>query len=237
MNRKRIPPTWDKWAQLLRSEIGALLALFVLGGALYTFVELVDEVSDEETISFDRAVLLALREADRAENPVGPRWLEVALADITSLGGTVVLTLMVLVVAGFLLLARKYHATAYVLAASVGGALLTSALKFFFDRPRPDVVVHLVDVSTTSFPSGHALSAAAIYLTLGALVARVLPQPRLKIYTISVAVLLTMVIGISRIYLGVHWPTDVLAGWCMGSAWAITCWLVAGWFQRKGWNP
>jgi undecaprenyl-diphosphatase len=121
-----------------------------------------------------------------------------------------------------------------VLISSGGGSLLTFVLKSLFDRPRPDVVVHLVGVSSASFPSGHAMASATIYLTLGALLARVQPQRRLKIYAGVVAATLTVLVGLSRVYLGVHWPTDVLAGWCVGAAWAMLCWLIAAWLQRRG---
>jgi undecaprenyl-diphosphatase len=222
------------WLRLARSEIGSLIIVFLLGASLFTFAELAEEMREGETLSFDRTVLLALREPGNASDPIGPKWLEVAIADLTSLGGTVVLTLLVILVAVYLLLARKHHATLLVLAAAGGGSLLNFALKSFFDRPRPDVVMHLVGVSSASFPSGHALLSATIYLTLGALLARVQPDRRLKIYLAAVAACLTVVIGLSRVYLGVHWPSDVLAGWCVGSAWAMLCWLIAGWLQRRG---
>jgi undecaprenyl-diphosphatase len=119
-----------------------------------------------------------------------------------------------------------------VLISVAGGAGLSSLLKLGFERPRPDLVAHLVEVQTLSFPSGHAMVSAVIYLTLGALLAQVHGSIRLKIYILSVAVILTLLIGISRVYLGVHWPTDVLAGWAAGAAWAIMSWAVVIWLQR-----
>jgi undecaprenyl-diphosphatase len=107
-------------------------------------------------------------------------------------------------------------------------------LKEFFERPRPDLVPHGAEVFTASFPSGHAMMSAVVYLTLGALLARVETGLRVKAFVLSVSVLLTVLVGISRVYLGVHWPTDVLAGWTVGAAWAVMCWLIARVLQRKG---
>jgi undecaprenyl-diphosphatase len=112
--------------------------------------------------------------------------------------------------------------------------LLSALLKDAFGRARPDLVPHGVEVHTLSFPSGHAMLAAATYLTLGALLARVQPHPRVKTYVLTVAAVLTVLIGVSRVHLGVHWPSDVLAGWCVGAAWALLCWMAAVWLQRRG---
>jgi undecaprenyl-diphosphatase len=154
--------------------------------------------------------------------------------DITSLGGTTVVTLITLAVLGYLIMDGKRAVALLVLLSVAGGAGLSSLLKLGFERPRPDLVAHLVDERTLSFPSGHAMVSAVIYLTLGALLAQVHGSIRLKIYILSVAVILTLLIGISRVYLGVHWPTDVVAGWCAGTAWAIGCWVIAAWLQGEG---
>jgi undecaprenyl-diphosphatase len=135
---------------------------------------------------------------------------------------------------GFLLIVRKRAAALLVLASVGGGTALSFAMKAAFDRPRPDLVEHGVEVATASFPSAHAMLAAVTYLTLGALLARVQPKRSVKAYLLGVAVVLTLLIGLSRVYLGVHWPTDVLAGWCVGAAWATACWLVAYWLQARG---
>ena len=150
------------------------------------------------------------------------------MRDITALGGVTVTTLMTLVAAGFLVLSGKRHAALFVVVSIAGAALLSSGIKLGFERPRPDLVPHGVEVYTASFPSGHATGAAATYLTLGALLARFQSRRRLKVYLLSLAVLLTVLIGLSRLYLGVHWPSDVLAGWTLGASWALLCWLVAG---------
>ena len=186
------------------------------------------------TRDFDEAVLLALRSPADPADPVGPRWVEEMVRDVTSLGSTAVLTLITIAVLGFLIMDRKRGAAWLVLVSIAGGTALSTALKLGFERPRPDLVAHLVEVHTLSFPSGHAMLSAVTYLTLGALLARVQPRRRLKAYILSVAVALTLLVGFSRVYLGVHWPTDVLAGWCAGAAWAMGCWLVAAWLQSRG---
>lgn len=187
----------------------------------------------DEAFSLDRHILLALRNPDDLTDPLGPRWLQHAAVDITSLGGHAVLITLVVLIAGFLLIDRRRASAALVLASSIGATLVSLGLKLLFARPRPDVVEHLVGVSTPSFPSGHALLSAAIYLTLGALLAREFPQPALRRYFLGAAVTLTVLVGLSRIYLGVHWPSDVLAGWVIGSLWAWGCWRMAGWLRRR----
>ena len=176
---------------------------------------------------FERGLMRALREPSDPGDPLGPDWLEKFAIDLTSLGSHTVLTLLVLIVTLYLLLMQK-RATAVLLAGSaVGAALVSHFAKLLFDRARPDVVDHLVAVSTPSFPSGHALLSASIYLTLGALLARQFPQPAVRRYFIAVAATLAVLVGASRVYLGVHWPSDVIAGWLAGALWAWGCWVLA----------
>jgi len=209
-------------------------AVLLIGGALQGFAELADEVEDGETHAFDRAVMLALRDPGDPANPLGPSWVEFLARDLTALGGTAVLVLLTLAALGFLLLSRRWGAAVFLTLSMIGGTVLSSALKSIFDRPRPDLVPHAVEVSSASFPSGHAMLSAVAYLTLGALIAEVMPQPRFRIYLLLWAVFLTLLVGTTRVYLGVHWPTDVLAGWCIGAAWALLCASVAYWMQRRG---
>jgi undecaprenyl-diphosphatase len=129
---------------------------------------------------------------------------------------------------------QKRAAALWVAASVSGGVVLSNALKLAFERPRPDLVPHAARVFTTSFPSGHATLAAVSYLTLGALLASLHTSRRLRLYFILLAVILTLAIGVSRVYLGVHYPTDVLAGWCIGAAWAALCWIIALWLQNRG---
>jgi undecaprenyl-diphosphatase len=161
-------------------------------------------------------------------------WLELAMRDITALGGTSVLTLLTLGVVGFLHLSGKRGAALFVAAAIMGAVALSFTIKAGIERPRPDLVPHGTAVFTASFPSGHATGSAATYLTLGALLARFQPRRRVKLFLIGSGVFLTVLIGLSRIYLGVHWPSDVLAGWTLGASWALLCWLVARQLQKRG---
>jgi undecaprenyl-diphosphatase len=211
-----------------------LAGLGALAGILYAFSALVDEVGEGETRAFDTAILLALRNPADTSDPIGPWWLEVMFRDLTSLGSTAVLTLITVIAIGYLLIDGKRGAALLVLAAIGGGTGLSVLLKLGFDRPRPDLVAHAVDVYTTSFPSSHAMLSTVTYLTLGALLARLQERRRQKVYIMGIAAGIALLIGFSRIFLGVHWPTDVLAGWCIGAAWALGCWLVTIWLQRRG---
>ncbi len=171
----------------------------------------------------ERDILLALREPADPADPIGPAWLDRLAVDITTLGGHAVLTLLVLNVLVCLLLVRR-RAAALLLAGSTAGAMIINHVaKAGFERARPDVVPHLVEVSTASFPSGHALLSTSIYLTLAALLGRQVPA--LRHYLMGLAIGLSLLVGASRVYLGVHWPTDVLAGWAVGAAWAWVAWL------------
>lgn len=218
----------------LRAELAPLLALVVLAGGIWLFAALADEVREGDTRRIDEGILLALRNPSNLAAPGGPRWVEETMRDFTALGGVGVLTLLTLAVGGFLVLDGKHRAAVLVVLA-VGGALVgSSLLKHGFQRPRPELVPHGSYVYTTSFPSGHSMMAAATYLTLGALLARVQPRRRIKAFLMTVATLLTLIVGCSRVYLGVHWPTDVLAGWTAGGIWALLCWQLARWLQHRG---
>jgi undecaprenyl-diphosphatase len=182
---------------------------------------------------FDQSLLLALREPSDRANPIGAPWFEEAVRDITALGSFAVLTLVTTVAVIFLVVSKKYAEAATLFFAAVLGQILSETIKAFIGRPRPDLVAHIVDTTSASFPSGHSMMSAAIFLTIGAMLARVQPSRRLKTYIHVVALLLTVMVGMSRVYLGVHWPTDVLAGWCFGALWAILCWSVVAWFTRS----
>lgn len=217
-----------------RIELPVLAALGLGAAAIWAFIELADEVLEGTVDGIDRRLLLALRDAADPSEPLGPGWFHEMARDFTALGSTAVLGLVTAAAVGFLLLDRKRHAAIVVLAAVLGGQLISTLLKMGFDRPRPDLVPHGALVYTASFPSGHSMMAAVTYLTLGALLASVHASWRVKLYFLGIAVAITLLVGVSRVYLGVHWPSDVAGGWTVGAAWAALCWLGMRRLQRQG---
>ncbi len=227
--------TWRRWFSALgRHELEALLAIAVVAAGAWIFVEIADEVNEGTTHAIDQQLLLAFREPNNSSDPLGPRWLEESVRDITALGGSALLILFSLAVVTHLFLRRKPKAAAFVALSTGGGLVLSLALKHVFDRPRPDLVPQLHYVLTSSFPSGHSMLSASVYLTLAGLLARFEANTLLKTHLLLWGLLLTVLVGLSRVYLGVHWPTDVLAGWAAGAAWAALCWMVARRLQRRG---
>jgi len=220
----------DRRPQIRRlrgQDVIALLVALIVLFCVYLFIRLADEVKEGDTQTFDEWVLRSLRRADDPAIPVGPPWLRAAALDVTALGGVTVLMLVVVCVAGFVLLQRQYRLLCLTLLTSSGGGLLSFLLKQLIHRDRPTVVPHLREVSTPSFPSGHALLSAVVYLTLGILLAQIVPGRLAKLYCLTWAMILTVLVGSSRVYLGVHYPTDVLAGWMAGLVWALACWGIA----------
>jgi undecaprenyl-diphosphatase len=197
------------------------------------FAELADQVGEGATQRFDEWAVRAMRRPTDPARTIGPRWLEEAGRDVTALGSVTVLTLLIAAVAGFLWLSRAYRSLWLTLVSTLSGVAATFLLKSFFDRPRPSLVPHLSHVSTASFPSGHSMMSATIFLTLGAILAESVESRVLKAYFLIVAAVLTGLVGVSRVFLGVHYPTDVLAGWIAGLAWALGCGLIARIFQRR----
>ena len=211
---------------ILREPV--LLTLIILSaGGVWVFVELAQYVTEGDSREFDEWMILSLRNPMDKADPWGPRWFEEVMRDFTALGGYAVLTTLTISVVVFLWIRDRHQMAVLVLTAVLGGILFSTILKSVFDRPRPDLVPHGAFVSTKSFPSGHAMLSAATYLTLGAILAEVEKERRLRVFFLFLGVSLTAIVGVSRIYLGVHWPTDVLAGWVAGAAWALACWTVA----------
>ncbi|SCB22750.1 phosphatase PAP2 family protein [Rhizobium hainanense] len=205
-----------------------LLVMFAaLSGGILLFIYLTGEVLEGSTKGFDEAILLALRQPGDLSVPIGPGWLTHAVKDITSLGGTTVLALMTALVTIYLLFDRQRAIAIFILVSVLGGWALSAVLKVGVARPRPDIVPHLVEVHDLSFPSGHAMVSAVTYLTLAALISGTRTYRSTRVFTVAAGILLTLMIGASRIYLGVHYPTDVLGGWCAGATWALACWIIA----------
>lgn len=215
-------------------ELGVLIAMFIIVAGTWGFIELADEVFEGDTQAFDEWVVRSLRQSEDRSLPLGPSWLAEAARDITALGSGAVLVLVIAAAAGYLWLRGKHHAAWLVLIATISGQAVGWILKESFSRERPTVVPHLADVTTPSFPSGHSMMSAVVFMTLGALLMRFVTRRRDKLYILSIGLLLTAFIGATRIYLGVHYPTDVLAGWTAGLVWAMLCWLTASYLQQRG---
>lgn len=218
-----------------RHRIDSRILIVFLGAAAaaFIFLRLGSEIREGDSFALDKLILQAFREAANSAVPIGPAWLQTTMIDITALGGVTILTLLTVLTAGYLLASRKTGTAIFLVVAISGGALLSKLLKFGYARPRPNVVAHLVDVHSLSFPSGHAMNSAITYLTIGALLARAEADRTVRIFLMTVAIFLTLAIGFSRVYLGVHWPSDVLGGWCVGASWAALCSLVARTLQRR----
>jgi undecaprenyl-diphosphatase len=216
------------------SKKSALIAILAIACLLFAFGVIAQNVTAGTSLAFDQKIVLALREPGNPSAPVGPAWAQEAARDLTSLGSIIVLLIMTCAVAIYLFLVRKYAAACLLLVAVFGGMAMNDLLKLAFARPRPDHVYQATRVFTSSFPSAHAELSAITYLTMAALLAQSQSSFRIGLYFIALATLLTISIGVSRIYLGVHYPTDVLGGWCIGAAWALACWVLMTWLQRGG---
>lgn len=214
-------------------EILMLVALLVAVLCTWGFIELAGRVVSGSTQKFDQWAVDSFRQTVLRHAPLGAETIDQTFVDISALGGPTVLLLMTASVLGFLLWDRRYNALLLMIMATVGGVVLTWLLKESIGRNRPGGM-HLAIIQLSSFPSGHSMLSAVIYPTLGTLVARLVPRKRLKIYFMLVALALSFLIGISRIYLRVHYPTDVLAGWAAGLAWAAFCWTIAKYLERRG---
>ncbi|HEV2364890.1 MAG TPA: phosphatase PAP2 family protein [Caulobacteraceae bacterium] len=210
-----------------RKELVLVIALFVAAAGIVAFLSLWDAVEDGHTARFDLGLILALRQAADPSQPIGPAWLKTAIIDFTALGSITVLAAVVLIVAGLFVAIRRWREALVLLVAPASGLVLVNLVKDRLARPRPPLILHVIPVTQASFPSGHAALSATVYLTLATLVAHFAERRRVRLYALSVGVILAVLVGASRIYLGVHWPTDVLAGWAMGAAWATLWWMLA----------
>jgi undecaprenyl-diphosphatase len=215
-------------------ELAVLIGTFGLIVSTWAFLVLASEVTRGRTKTFDDRILLALRVPGDPSRPIGPEWLEEVARDVTALGSTVVLGLAIVAVGGFLALDRRYSDMKFVLGATLSGWILSSILKVAFNRPRPELVPHLMRVYFSSFPSGHSMMSAVVYGTLGALLSSLVTLRRLKFYFLTFAAIIAGLVGLSRVYLGVHYPTDVLAGWSGGVAWSTLCCLLSRRLNREG---
>ena len=197
-----------------------LLIVAAVGG-LGLALRLVDDIALGRSLKIDTTLILALRRPGHLDQPIGPDWLLQSAVDISALGGFTLQWLFGTSSVLFLILVRRRAEAAWLTVSIVGASLLNFLFKLSLNRPRPDLVPHLVKVTNASFPSGHAMISAAIYLTIAIMLAEVHSNRLARAYLMGLAGVTVILIGCSRVYLGVHWPSDVLAGWCFGSVWAL----------------
>lgn len=210
-----------------------LLGAAAIGAAALALALLIGLLVDHRPFAFDRAIIAGLRVAGQPQQPVGPAWLRQAMVSVTALGGGTVLTIVVAAAAGLMLVRRLWLTATLTLAATVSGSVAVQLVKGEVARARPPLAGRLVEAAGMSFPSGHSANSAIVYLTLAALAAQVVPGRAAKGYLVAVAVLLVGAIGCSRVYLGVHWPSDVLAGWSFGTVWALAWWWAGAASRRR----
>ena len=216
-----------------RQELGVVIALGVIWGGIAAFIELADDMTEADGQAFDQRVLDFVRPGPNPADPIGPHWLETAMTDLTSLGGLSVLLLFALIATGVLLIQRKPWSALMLAVSLAGGLLLSEVMKGVFERDRPPELFRAVETINASFPSGHALLSTVFYLTLGVMLERAFARRRMKIYILGAAVVVALLVGVSRVYLAAHWASDVMGGWALGAAWAMVCWLVAYGVQRQ----
>lgn len=215
-------------------ELPVLVVALAVVAAVWGFAELADEVVEGDTQRLDDWVMSQLRDPAQPDQPRGASWVREIFRDFTALGGIAVMVVITAAVALYLWLRRKHHAMWLMVLAVVSGVAVSSILKHSFDRPRPPGGAALTATFTSSFPSGHSMISAIVYLVLGAMLARTEPRRVVQIYFLALAMLLTLLVGVSRVYLLAHYPTDVLGGWTAGLAWALVWWLVARYLQSRG---
>ena len=231
MKSSELAPFLRRALGVARTEVVALGALAVITLGIMTFVEIADDMTEADGQAFDQMVLNWMQPV--AGQPRGPWWLHEAAADITSLGGIAVLGLFAIVAIGMLLSLKKRLSALLLVVGLAGGVALSEGLKAMFERERPPAVYQAVETLNASFPSGHALLSTVFYLSVAVMMTRAFPRRRLKAYVLGVGMVFAMMVGLTRVYLGAHWASDVMAGWCIGAAWAMALWLVSYAVERR----
>jgi undecaprenyl-diphosphatase len=222
-----------QWRLKLPTLVGAALFVALVSG----FIALASEVVEKEFQSLDETGVRSFREPSNPAQPVGPSWLPETARDVTAMGSVFVLSVVTVLVTASFLLDRKAPQALAVGLAGGGGVVVSLLLKHAVQRPRPSVVPQLTEVLTSSFPSGHSMMSAAVYVTLAAVAAQFASRKSQRVFLIAAACFVSFLVGLSRIYLGVHYPTDVLAGWMAGGAWAILCTFSVRLLKREGKLP
>jgi undecaprenyl-diphosphatase len=216
---------------LRAADLSLAFELAVIGALVVAFI-LIGNAVGGGIDQVDKEILLALRTAP--DDPRGPESLQDAVMHLSALGSGAVTGLLTLIAILFLLVAKKPRHAALLLVCALGTLVWMEVLKGIYERPRPTVVTHIDPPGGLSFPSGHSMISAALYLTLAVLIARTLPERRLQRFTVAVGAMLALLVGLTRMYLGVHYPSDVLGGWTVGATWALACGVVARRLGRRG---
>lgn len=222
----------NRLRDFVKGEAVLLSGIVLVSGLILLFLRLADEVVEGETQAFDQSILLLFRDPANVNQLIGPSWVHEAVRDVTSIGSFSILGLLVIGIVIYLLLTNRRAIALFALASVLGGTAISTLLKLTYNRPRPDLTT-MSQQFTSSFPSGHAMLSAVTFLTLGAILSQLAPTRALRIYAIASAIFLTVLVGVSRVYMGVHFPSDVLAGWCLGAAWALACSIIAYWLQQR----
>lgn len=212
----------EKLKDFVTAEYAALTAVALVSALIFAFVRLANAVGDGATPEFDIAILEMFRAPGNPGEMIGSFTFREAVRDVTALGSFSLLAIITTIVLVLLVIVGQRCPALFMLFAVLGGAVLSEWLKTIFARPRPEYSIIAQELSA-SFPSGHAMLSATVYLTIGALLARFTTSRRLRVFFFSTAILLTIAVGTTRVMLGVHYPSDVLAGWALGAVWAILC--------------
>lgn len=221
------------WQRQARQNWVLLCGLAAVCACLWLFLETTGEAGEGEHSRLEQGVLRSFRHADDPGRLIGPHWVAEAARDFSALGGTSVTVFLTALVAGYLACHRRKRVAVFVIVTIAGGGLLGLGLKHAFGRCRPTVVPYLMEATDASFPSGHSMNSTVVYLTLGILLARSTGNRMTRGYFIGSALLLSGLVGLSRVMLGVHYPTDVAAGWAAGTGWTLTCWITADLLRRR----
>ncbi|MEO8204936.1 MAG: phosphatase PAP2 family protein [Chthoniobacterales bacterium] len=215
-------------------NFGLLLTLGIISVSLWVFISLTNHVVGGTKHETEAKIMRVLRTPEDLAQPIGPRWLKLTSLDITALGSAPVLLLVTTLVVGYLLLDRKFTPAILIVCSTASGAVMSNLLKQIINRDRPNIVPHLAEVTGQSYPSGHSMLSSVVYLTLAVVLAQIVTSRRGKVYILASAILIIVMVGITRVFIGVHYPTDVLAGWCAGTVWALLVWLAASHLQHRG---
>jgi undecaprenyl-diphosphatase len=220
------------WRALVRREREIVILLVGVAACLLLFRQIAEIVEEGRANAFDLRVLHTLRPVGLPHDSLGWIWANIGASDLSAMGSISVLTYIVVLVSGLFLGLKRWREAALLFLASAGGLIMTVGLQDLFNRPRPPLTLEEAAGLNASFPSGHALLSATVYLTLGTLIGHFADRRFVRFYALGAAVVLTVIIGVSRIFLGMHWCTDVLAGWCIGLGWALTWRAIALVWER-----